>query len=78
MIAARTPRRQGNDVIPARTEARPPGAYGKATKVWIVPVSRWVRALLEHLFALERAFRVKNRWAPNLVKEVVNRFLGPR
>ena len=47
--------------------------FGKKTKVRVVPMSRRVRALLEHYFALEKTFPVKKRRAQDLVKEIVNR-----
>src|SRR4051812_16608191 len=49
------------------------GPYGKKSKVRVVPMSRRVRALLEHHFALEKAFPVKKRRAQGLVKQVANR-----
>ena len=36
------------------------GPYGKKTTVRVVPMSRRVRTLLEHHFALRKAFLVKN------------------
>ena len=44
------------------------GPYGKKTKVRVVPMSSRVRALLEHHFALEKAFPVKTRRAQDIVK----------
>ena len=37
------------------------GPHGEKTKVRVVPMSSRVRALLEHHFALEKAFPVKTR-----------------
>jgi integrase/recombinase XerD len=56
------------------------GPYGKKTKVRVVPMSRRVRALLEHHFALRKEFPVRKRRAQGLVKEVANRegLTGPR
>src|SRR3954449_6433135 len=44
------------------------GTHGKKTKVRVVPMSNRVRALLEHHFALEKAFPVKARRAQDIVK----------
>jgi integrase/recombinase XerD len=49
------------------------GPHGKKTKVRVVPMSSRVRALLEHDFALEKAFPVKTRRAQDIVKAVANR-----
>ena len=49
------------------------GPSGKKTKVRVVLISRKVRALLEHHFALRKAFPVKKRRAQDLVKEIANR-----
>ena len=49
------------------------GPYGKKSKVRVVPMSRRVRALLEHHFALHKEFPVRPRRAQGLVKEVANR-----
>jgi integrase/recombinase XerD len=49
------------------------GPYGKKTKVRVVPMSHRVRTLLEHHFALEKAFPVKTRRAQDIVKAVANR-----
>jgi integrase/recombinase XerD len=49
------------------------GPYSKKTKVRVVPMSNRGRALLEHDFALERAFPVKTRRAQDIVKAVANR-----
>ena len=49
------------------------GPNGKKTKVRVVPMSNRVRALLEHHFALEKAFPVKTRRAQDIVKAVANR-----
>src|SRR3954468_7896533 len=49
------------------------GPYGKKTKVRVVPMSPRVRTLLEHHFALEKAFPVKTRRAQDIVKSVANR-----
>ena len=49
------------------------GPYGKKSKVRVVPMSRRVRALLEHHFALRKKFPVRPRRAQGLVKEVANR-----
>ena len=49
------------------------GPYGKKSKVRVVPMSRRVRALLEHHFALRKEFPVRPRRAQGLVKEVANR-----
>src|SRR5208282_332248 len=49
------------------------GPHGKKTKVRVVPMSSRVRALLEHHFALGKAFPVKTRRAQDIVKAVANR-----
>ena len=49
------------------------GPYGRKTKVRVVPMSSRVRTLLEHHFALEKAFPVKTRRAQDIVKAVANR-----
>jgi integrase/recombinase XerD len=49
------------------------GPHGKKTKVRVVPMSNRVRALLEHHFALAKAFPVKTRRAQDIVKAVANR-----
>src|SRR3954467_14403761 len=49
------------------------GPYGKKTKVRVVPMSPRVRTLLEHHFALEKAFPVKTRRAQDIVRAVANR-----
>src|SRR5512135_2192456 len=49
------------------------GPFGKKTKVRVVPMSNRVRALLEHDFALEKAFPVKSRRAQDIVKAMANR-----
>lgn len=49
------------------------GPYGKRTKVRVVPMSNRVRALLEHNFALEKAFPVKVRRAQDILKAMANR-----
>jgi integrase/recombinase XerD len=49
------------------------GPYGKKSKVRVVPMSHRVRALMEHYFALEKAFPVKTRRAQDIVKAVANR-----
>ena len=49
------------------------GPYGKMSKVRVVPMSHRVRALMEHYFALEKAFPVKTRRAQDIVKAVANR-----
>ncbi|MGA9926226.1 MAG: site-specific integrase, partial [Isosphaeraceae bacterium] len=49
------------------------GPHDKKTKVRVVPMSSRVRALLEHHFALEKAFLVKTRRAQDIVKAVANR-----
>src|SRR5271157_978695 len=49
------------------------GPYGKKTQVRVVPMSNRVRTLLEHHFALEKAFPVKTRRAQESVKAVANR-----
>ena len=43
------------------------GPHGKKTKVRVVPMSNRVRTLLEHHFALEKAFPVKARRAQDIV-----------
>ena len=48
------------------------GPHNKKTKVRVVPMSSRVRALLEHQFALEKAFPVKTRCAQDIVKAVAN------
>src|SRR5271157_4502105 len=49
------------------------GPYGKKTKIRVVPMSSRVRAILEHHFALGKAFPVKTRRAQDIVKAVANR-----
>ena len=49
------------------------GPYGQKSKVRVVPMSRRVRALLEHHFALRKEFPVRKRRAQGLVKQVANR-----
>ena len=49
------------------------GPYGKKSKVRVVPMSTRVRAILEHHYALEKAFPVRKRRAQDIVKEVANR-----
>jgi integrase/recombinase XerD len=49
------------------------GPHGKKTKVRVVPMSNRVRVLMEHYFALEKAFPVKTRRAQDIVKRVANR-----
>ena len=49
------------------------GPYGQKSKLRVVPMSRRVRALLEHHFALHKEFPVRPRRAQGLVKEVANR-----
>ena len=49
------------------------GPHDKKTKVRVVPMSSRVRALLEHHFALEKAFPVKTRRTQDIVKAVANR-----
>ena len=49
------------------------GPYGKKSKIRVVPMSHRVRALMEHHFALEKAFPVKARRAQDIVKAVANR-----
>src|SRR5271157_3264432 len=49
------------------------GPHGKKTKVRLLPMSSRVRALLEHHFAMEKAFPVKTRRAQENVKAVANR-----
>jgi integrase/recombinase XerD len=49
------------------------GAYGKRTRIRVVPMSSRVRALLEHQFALEKSFPVKKRRAQDIVKAVADR-----
>ena len=49
------------------------GPYGKKSKLRVVPMSRRVRALLEHHFALRKAFPIRKRRAQDLVKQVANR-----
>jgi integrase/recombinase XerD len=49
------------------------GPYGQKSKVRVVPMSRRVRALLEHHFALHKEFPGRTRRAQGLVKEVANR-----
>ena len=49
------------------------GPYGKKSKVRVVPMSHRVRALMEHHFALEKAFPVRVRRAQDIVKEVADR-----
>src|SRR5208282_949655 len=49
------------------------GPHGKKTKVRVLPMSSRVRALLEHHFAMEKAFPVKTRRAQENVKAVANR-----
>jgi len=49
------------------------GPNGKKTNVRAVPMSNRVRALMEHHFALEKAFPVETRRAQDIVKAVANR-----
>ena len=49
------------------------GPSGKKSKVRVVPMSTRVRTLLEHHFALEKAFPVKVRRAQDIVRAVANR-----
>ena len=49
------------------------GPNGKKSKLRVVPMSRRVRALLEHHFALQKAFPVRKRRAQDMVKQVANR-----
>ena len=49
------------------------GPDGKKTKIRVVPMSRRVRALLEHHFALRKEFPVKKRRVQDLVKVIANR-----
>jgi integrase/recombinase XerD len=49
------------------------GPYGKKSKVRVVPMSTRVRAILEHHYALEKAFPVRKRRAQDIVKAVANR-----
>src|SRR5208283_1989451 len=49
------------------------GPHGKKTKVRLLPMSSRVRAILEHHFAMEKAFPVKTRRAQENVKAVANR-----
>src|SRR5262245_228801 len=49
------------------------GPYGQKSKVRVVPMSRRVRALLEHHVALRKDFPVRPRRAQGLVKQVANR-----
>lgn len=49
------------------------GPYGKKTKVRVVPMSRRVRALLEHHYALHKEFPVRPQRTQGLVKQVANR-----
>ena len=49
------------------------GSRGKRAKVRVVPMSPRVRTLLEHHFALEKAFPVKVRRAQDIVRAVADR-----
>jgi integrase/recombinase XerD len=49
------------------------GTHGMRAKVRVVPMSPRARALLEHHFALEKAFPVKVRRAQDIVKAVADR-----
>ena len=49
------------------------GFHGKRSKVRVVPMSPRVRTLLEHYFALEKAFPVQVRRAQDIVKAVADR-----
>jgi integrase/recombinase XerD len=49
------------------------GSHGMRAKVRVVPMSPRVRTLLEHHFALEKAFPVKVRRAQDIVKAVADR-----
>ena len=49
------------------------GPFGKKNKVRVVSLSKRVRTLLEHHFALEKQFPVKKRRAQDIVKDVANR-----
>jgi integrase/recombinase XerD len=49
------------------------GSHGQRAKVRVVPMSPRVRTLLEHHFALEKAFPVQVRRAQDIVKAVADR-----
>ena len=49
------------------------GSHGKRAEVRVVPMSPRVRTLLEHHFALEKAFPVKVRRAQDIVRAVADR-----
>ncbi|HKB36186.1 MAG TPA: tyrosine-type recombinase/integrase [Gemmataceae bacterium] len=49
------------------------GPHGKRAKVRVVPMSPRVRTLLEHHFALQKAFPVKIRRAQDIVRAVAYR-----
>ena len=49
------------------------GSHGKRAKGRVVPMSPRVRTLLEHHFALEKAFPVKVRRAQDIVRAVADR-----
>src|SRR4051812_33831858 len=49
------------------------GTHGRRAKVCVVPTSPRVRTLLEHHFALEKAFPVKVRRAQDIVRAVADR-----
>jgi integrase/recombinase XerD len=50
-----------------------PGSHGKRAKVRIVPMSPRERTLLEHHFALEKAFPVQVRQAQDIVRAMADR-----
>src|SRR3954452_9138492 len=49
------------------------GSHGRRAKVRVVPMSPRVRTLLEHHFALEKAFPVKVRRVQDIVRAVADR-----
>jgi len=49
------------------------GPYGKKTKKRVVPMSKRVRSLLEHYFAIHDKFPIGTRQVQKIVKAVANR-----
>jgi integrase/recombinase XerD len=49
------------------------GPHGKKSKKRVVPMSKWVKTLLEHYFAINERGPVGIRQAQKIVKQVANR-----
>ena len=49
------------------------GPYGKKTKKRVVPISKRVRALLEHYFAINNQWPIGIRQVQKVVKQIANR-----